>query len=120
VTKRAKKMCAELIAAAAILLITAPAAIADYNANLVGTVASINTYLDGTLLFTLTNQPTSNGACNAAYFELDPASTSGDAAFNRMYARLAQAYATAEAASIGFDNSGGCGAWGYIRVYRIG
>jgi len=71
------------------------------------------------LLFKLTNQPTSNGSCDADFFELEPSATANDAAFNRMYARLAQAYATGESVNVGFDNAG-CGTSGYIRVYRIG
>lgn len=93
---------------------------ATYNANIVGGLASILTYNDGTLLFTLANQPTANGSCNAIFFELDPADATDDAAFNRMYARLAQAYAMGEQVNIGFDDAANCGAYGYIRVYRIG
>ena len=43
-----------------------------------------------------------------------------DAAYSRMYARLAQAYATGESVNIGYDNAGNCGGSGYIRVYRVG
>jgi hypothetical protein len=98
---------------------------AAYNYNMQGTVESLHTYTAGLVLIILSNQPTANGGCNASYFELDPpgvtgADTVNDAAFNRMYARVAQAYATGEQVNIGFDNTGTCGAWGYIRVYEIG
>jgi hypothetical protein len=54
------------------------------------------TYTTGIVLFTLANQPTSNGSCNAVYFELDPSTVVSDTAFDRMDARLAQAYATGQ------------------------
>ena len=98
---------------------------ATYNTNLIGTVAAIMTYTSGGLLFALSNQPSSNGTCSAQFFELDPPTYPGsdvvnDAAYSRMYARLAQAYATGEAVNIGYDNAGNCGGSGYIRVYRVG
>jgi len=110
---------------ALIVLLFSSASHATYNTNLSGTVAAIITYASGGLLFVLSNQPSSNGSCNAQYFELDPPTYSGsdvvnDAAYSRMYARLAQAYATGEAVNIGYDNAGNCGGSGYIRVYRVG
>lgn len=78
---------------------------ATYNANIVGGMVSILTYNDGMLLFTIANQPTANGSCNAIFFELDPVDATDDAAFNRRYARLAQAYAMGEQVNIGFDDA---------------
>jgi hypothetical protein len=108
-----------------IVLLFSSASHATYNTNLIGTVAAIMTYTTGGLLFALSNQPSSNGSCNAQFFELDPPTYPGsdvvnDAAYSRMYARLAQAYATGESVNIGYDNAGNCGGSGYIRVYRIG
>ncbi|SRR5258708_37964151 len=108
-----------------IVLLFSSASHATYNTNLIGTVAGIMTYASGGLLFALSNQPSTNGSCNAQFFELDPPTYAGsdvvnDAAFSRMYARLAQAYATGESVNIGYDNAGNCGGSGYIRVYRVG
>jgi hypothetical protein len=93
---------------------------ATYNTNLVGVVTSLMTYPAGYVLFMLNNQPTSNGSCNATYFELDVSNAADENAFNRVYARLAMAYATGEQVNVGFDNSASCGAGGFIQVYRIG
>jgi hypothetical protein len=73
-------------------------------------------------MFSLDTQPTSNGSCAAAFFELDPASTPNDpaAAFNRMYARLLEAYTLGQPVNIGYDNAGNCSVLGYITTYRIG
>ena len=100
-------------------------AFAAYNANMVGTVTDVLTYPNGLVYFRLANQPGSNGPCAGYYFELDSPNLPGsdfvnDAAFNRVYARLAQAYAMGEAVNIGFDNVGSCGCGGYIRAYRVG
>jgi hypothetical protein len=101
-------------------LICAATAHATYNSNLAGTVTSIATYTNGMVLFSLANQPTSNGSCNATNFEVDVSDTVSDAAFNRMYARLAEAYALGETVNVGYDNTGSCAISGYIQVYRIG
>ena len=96
---------------------------ATYNANIVGNVTQILTYNSGVVLFSLDTQPTSNGACTPQFFELDPSSTNTPndaAAVNRLYARLAQAYALGQPVNIGFDNAANCGVSGYITVYRIG
>jgi hypothetical protein len=98
---------------------------ATYNANLTGTVVSFATYDNGEILVILGNQPSSNGACSATFFELDPPEVGGstvvnDAAFDRMTARLAMAYAAGEPVNLGYDNAGNCAAGGYIRVYRVG
>ncbi len=98
---------------------------ATYNANLTGTIVSLATYDNGEILVILSNQPSSNGSCSATFFELDPPAINGstvvnDAAFDRMYARLAQAYAADQSVNLGFDNAGNCAAGGYIRVYRVG
>lgn len=111
-----KSLAASVIA----LLASMPAAHATYNTNLVGTVNAVLTYTSGTLLFSLSNQPTSNGSCNSTYFEVDLANVASEAALDRLYARIAQAYAVGEQVNIGFDNSANCGASGYIQVYRIG
>jgi hypothetical protein len=108
-----------------IVLLFSSTSHATYNTNLIGTVAAIMTYPTGGLLFAMSNQPSTNGTCNAQFFELDPPTYPGsdvvnDAAFSRMYARLAQAYATGESVNIGYDNAGNCGGSGYIRVYRVG
>jgi hypothetical protein len=108
-----------------VVLLFSSASHATYNTNLYGTVAALMTYASGGLLFALSNQPSTNGTCNAQLFELDPPNYAGsdvvnDAAFSRMYARLAQAYATGESVEIGYDNAGNCGGSGYIRVYRVG
>ena len=50
---------------------------AAYNSNLAGVVTSIATYPNGLLLFSLGNQPTSNGSCNATNFELDVSNPRG-------------------------------------------
>ena len=105
---------------AVLLLVTTGVAHATYNANLSGTVTSVVTYTNGWFLFTLNDQPASNGSCNATYFEMDESSAANDTFFNMLYARLAQAYAMGEQVNVGFDNSGNCGTDGYIRVYRIG
>lgn len=109
-----------LMASVIALLVSMPAAYATYNANLSGTVNAVLTYTSGTLLFSLSNQPTSNGSCNSTYFEVDLANVASEAALDRLYARIAQAYAVGEQVNIGFDNSANCGASGYIQVYRIG
>jgi hypothetical protein len=93
---------------------------AAYNANLSGNVTQILTYNSGAILFSLDNQPTSNGSCTATFFELDPSNTVGDAAFNRMYARLLEAYTLGQPVNVGFDNAANCGVLGSITVYRIG
>jgi hypothetical protein len=93
---------------------------ATYNANLSGNVVDVMTYTNGELLFILSNQPTSNGSCNAAYFELDESATTDSAAFNRMYARLLEAYATGTPVNVGYDDAGNCASGGAIQVYRIG
>jgi len=108
-----------------IVLLFSSASQATYNTNLSGTVAAMMTYTSGGLLFALSNQPSANGTCSAQFFELDPPTYVGsdvvnDATFSRMYARLAQAYATGESVNIGYDNAGNCGGSGYIRVYRVG
>lgn len=54
-----------LVASVIALLVSMPAAYATYNANLSGTVNAVLTYTSGTLLFSLSNQPTSNGSCNS-------------------------------------------------------
>ena len=100
-------------------------ATATYNANISGTPVSLLTYPSGLMLLNLSNQPTSNGSCNAGYFELDPPSYAGadvanDAAFNRMYARAMSAFTTGTQITVGYDNAGTCGVSGYIRIYRIG
>jgi hypothetical protein len=48
----------------------------------------------------LDNPPTANGACNAEFFEVDPSTTVGDAAFNKMYARLLEAYSLGQAVNL--------------------
>jgi len=97
---------------------------AAYNANLSGNVTQILTYNSGIILFSLDNQPTSNGSCAPQFFELDPAvsgtDAAGIAAFNRMYARLLEAYTLGQPVNAGFDNTANCGAMGYITTYRIG
>jgi hypothetical protein len=118
--RRAIKFAKKLLVTVTALALSAPAAHATYNTNLTGNVSAIMTYTSGILLFTLTNQPTSNGSCNAIYFEVDPSNVVSDAAFDRMYARLAQAYATGEQVNVGFDGAANCGVGGYIQVYRIG
>ena len=72
-----------------VLLLSAKMACAAYNTNLIGTVVVVATYASGGLLFALTNQPATNGTCNAQFFELDPPGYPGsdaanDAAFSRM------------------------------------
>ena len=54
-----------LMASVIALLVSMPAAYATYNANLSGTVNAVLTYTSGALLFSLSNQPTSNGSCNS-------------------------------------------------------
>ena len=102
---------------------------AAYNANLTGFVTQILTYPSGVILFSLNNQPTSNGACNAQFFELDepvpppppaPPNPGPDAILNRMYARLLQAYTLGQAVNVGYDDAATCAPGGYITVYRIG
>jgi hypothetical protein len=102
------------------LVLFIPSAHATYNTNLAGVVTAVLTYPAGWVLFTLNNQPTSNGSCNATYFELDVPTAADENAFNRVYARLAMAYASGEQVNVGFDNSANCGTSGYIQVYRIG
>lgn len=89
-------------------------AYANYNANLVGKVTNLMTYSGGNVLFTLSNQPTSDGSCNASYFELSLAATSSQSTYNIMYAKLAEAYALSEQIDIGYSTEG------YMPVYRIG
>jgi hypothetical protein len=98
---------------------------AAYNANLSGNVTQILTYDSGIVLISLDDQPTANGSCTATFFELDPSNVANstfanDAAGNRMYARLLEAYTLGQTVNVGFDNAANCGAMGYIRVYRIG
>ena len=94
-------------------------ATAAYDANIIGTVTWLATSPSGLSLLILSDQPTSNGSCNAGYF--DPPSSPGadvvsDAAFNRMYARALSAFTAGTPINVGHDNSGTCGAGGYIRV----
>jgi hypothetical protein len=98
---------------------------ATYNTNLTGTIVSFATYDNGEILVVLSNQPSSNGSSSAAFFELDPPGIAGstvanDAAFGRMTARLALAYAAGQSVNLGYDNASNCAAGGYIRVYRVG
>ena len=117
-----------LSAAAALVALVSMPSHAAYNANLSGNVTQILTYNSGIVMFSLDTQPTSNGSCAAAFFELDPASTPNDpaaavgyaAAFNRMYARLLEAYTLGQPVNIGYDNAGNCSVLGYITTYRIG
>lgn len=88
---------------------------ATYNSNITGNVTSIITYEGGVVLFILDTQPTSNGACDPRYFEIDPANNS-DAALNRMYQRLLHGGPM----EVGYDNTGACGTLNYIHVYRVG
>jgi hypothetical protein len=60
------------LAGTLIVLLYSSTSHATYNTNLIGTVAAIMTYASGGLLFALSNQPSSNGTCNAQFFELDP------------------------------------------------
>jgi len=92
---------------------------AGYNANLTGTVTYLSQYEGGIFMFELSNQPASNGSCNATQFEIDPANNT-DAVMARMYARLVAAYYTQQPISIGYDNAGSCGTNGYIHVYVVG
>jgi hypothetical protein len=82
------------------LVLFASPAHATYNTNLVGLVTAFMTYPAGYVLFILNNQPTSNGSCNATYFELDVSDAADENAFNRVYARLAMAYASGEQVNI--------------------
>jgi hypothetical protein len=115
-------------AAGALVALASTPSHAAYNANLSGYVTQILTYNSGIVMFSLDTQPTSNGSCAAAFFELDPASTPNDpasavtnaAAFNRMYARLLEAYTLGQPVNIGYDNAGNCSVLGYITTYRIG
>jgi hypothetical protein len=107
-----------LIAAAFSITVMSTAG-ATYNSNIGGMPTSVISYEAGTVLFILDSQPTSNGACNAGYFEIDPANSS-DAVVARMYARLLVAYTQQQGVQIGYDNTGACGALGYIHVYRVG
>jgi hypothetical protein len=107
-------------AACALVALASMPTHAAYNANIVGNVTQILTYNTGLVMFSLDNQPTSNGSCTASLFELDLGNTSGDAALDRMYARLLEAQALGQPVNIGFDNAANCGAAGYIAVYRIG
>jgi hypothetical protein len=110
------KVCA--LAAIAAGAVMSPAG-ATYNSNMTGVPISVMTYEGGLVLFILANQPSSNGSCNASYFEIDPANNS-DAVLGRMYARLLVAYTQQSAVNIGYDNTGACGTNGYIHVYRVG
>jgi hypothetical protein len=92
---------------------------ATYNANIVGTPTSVIAYENGSVLFILDAQPTSNGACDSGYFEIDPANST-DAVLDRMYKRLLVAYTQRQSVQIGYDNSGACGSLHYIHVYRVG
>jgi len=92
---------------------------ATYNSNIGGMPTSVISYEAGTVLFILDSQPASNGACNAGYFEIDPTNSS-DAVVARMYARLLVAYTQQQGVQIGYDNTGACGALGFIHVYRVG
>jgi hypothetical protein len=100
-------------------IVVMSSASATYNSNIGGMPTSVISYEAGTVLFILDSQPTSNGACNAGYFEIDPANSS-DAVVARMYARLLVAYTQQQGVQIGYDNTGACGALGYIHVYRVG
>ena len=91
---------------------------ATYNSNIVGRVTDLIAYENGSVLFVLDTQPTSNGVCDARYFEIDPTDSS-DAVLDRMYKRLLVAY-TSGPIQIGYDNSGDCGVLHYIHVYRVG
>jgi hypothetical protein len=92
---------------------------ATYNSNITGTLTSVIAYENGAVLFVLNTQPTSNGACDPRYFEIDPANNT-DAVVDRMYRRLLVAYTSGHAVEIGYDNSDACGSLGYIHVYRVG
>ena len=112
------KLWAALVFAVIGLSITSTAG-AGYNANLTGTVTYLSQYEGGIFLFELSNQPSSNGSCNATQFEIDPANNT-DAVMARMYARLVAAYYAQQPIGIGYDNAGSCGTNGYIHVYVVG
>jgi hypothetical protein len=116
--KDSRKHWAALFVAAFGLSIMSTAG-AGYNANLTGTVTYLSQYEGGIFMFELSNQPASNGICNATQFEIDPANNT-DAVMARMYARLVAAYYTQQPIGIGYDNSGSCGTNGYIHVYVVG
>lgn len=116
--ENSSKLWTALIVAAFGLSIMSTAG-ASYNANLTGTVTYLSQYEGGIFLFELSNQPTSNGICNASQFEVDPANNT-DAVMARMYARLVAAYYTQQPIGIGYDNAGSCGTNGYIHVYVVG
>jgi hypothetical protein len=84
---------------------------ASYNSNIGGTPTSVIPYEGGMVLFILDSQRTSNGACNAGYFEIDLANNT-DAVLARMYARLLVAYTQQQPVQIGYDYSGACGSSG--------
>jgi hypothetical protein len=86
-------------------LSTLLAAVLSVGVMSIATPIFVIAYEGGTVLFVLDNQPTSNGACNAGYFEIDPANSS-DAVVARMYARLLVAYTQQQPVQIGYDNSG--------------
>jgi hypothetical protein len=92
---------------------------ATYNSNIVGTPTSVIAYEGGNILFTLDTQPTSNGVCDAGYFEIDLANNT-DAVLDRMYKRLLIAYTQKQPVQIGYDNSDTCGSFHHIHVYRVG
>ncbi len=116
--RNSRKLWTKLIVAALGLSIMSTAS-ANYNTNLTGAVTFLSTYEGGIVLFELSNQPSSNGTCNATQFEIDPANNT-DAALARMYARLLLAYSMQQPVNVGYDNVGSCGTDGYIHVYEIG
>jgi hypothetical protein len=74
-----------------------------YNANINGHVTEVITYIDGTIYFTLDDQPTMSSCTNHAYFSIS-SSTPSDFR-QQVLSRLLTAYSLKESVWVGYDNT---------------
>ncbi len=104
-------------AALTVLLVFKPA-MAAYDANMTGKIATLAVYTEGDYIYVrLENQPTTHNGCNPSYFVIP--NTIPVARQKVLLARLTLAYSTQETINIGYAANGDC-AHGYIQLYRAG
>lgn len=93
-------------------------ALAAYDANMTGKIATLAVYSEGDFIYVrLNNQPTTHNGCDANFFVIP--NTIPVARQKTMLSRLTLAYATQETVNFGYAANGDC-AHGYIQLYRVG